>query len=143
MNLVDANVLLYAVNADAQHHEESRSWLDGALSGDATVGFSWIVLLAFLRLTTKRGLFPTPMTMPTALAQVTAWTTAPSAIIVDPTTRHLDILTRVLGDAHLSGNIANDAHLAALAIEHNATVITYDSDFGRFDAVRWSPPRPR
>ena len=58
MKLVDANVLLYAVNEDADHHEESRAWLDGALSGAETVAFSWIVLLASVRLATKVGLFP-------------------------------------------------------------------------------------
>ena len=35
VKLVDANVLLYAVNSDARHHDSARSWLDDALSGAA------------------------------------------------------------------------------------------------------------
>jgi predicted nucleic acid-binding protein len=38
------------------------------------------------------------------------------------------------------GNLGNDAHLAALALEHNATVVTYDRDFERYAGVRWRRP---
>jgi uncharacterized protein len=33
-----------------------------------------------------------------------------------------------------------DAHLAALAIEHNATLYSNDSDFGRFSGLKWVNP---
>ena len=56
MRLVDANVLLYAVNSDAQHHERSRMWLDAALSGGEAVGLARVPLLAFVRLITREGL---------------------------------------------------------------------------------------
>ena len=58
MKIVDANVLLYAVNSASEHHTSSRRWLDAALSGADTVGLDWVPLLAFVRLTTKVGLFP-------------------------------------------------------------------------------------
>jgi len=38
-------------------------------------------------------------------------------------------------------NLVTDDHLAALAVEHRGEVVTYDTDFGRFDGVRWSQPR--
>ena len=79
MKLVDANVLLYAVNSDAPHHEASRAWLDRSLSGDATVAFSWLALLAFVRLSTKPGLFPAPLTTDEAFDRVDAWLAAPAA----------------------------------------------------------------
>ncbi len=56
MNIVDANVLLYAVNSSAEHHEESLRWLDAQLNEGSTIGFSWLALLAFVRLSTKTGL---------------------------------------------------------------------------------------
>ena len=140
MKLVDANVLLYAVNRDAEHHETSRGWLDAALSGGATVAFSWIALLAFVRLSTKAGLFPSPLGVDEALARVHAWTSAGPAAIVEPTPDHATILQRLLADVGVGGNLVNDAHLAALALEHRCTIVSYDHDFSRFEGVTWERP---
>lgn len=141
MNLVDANVLLYAVNRDARHHDVSRSWLDGALSGEDVVAFAWVALLAFVRLSTKAGLFPSPLSVEGALDRVHAWTTAAPAVIVEPTPDHAQILRRLLGGVGVGGNLVNDAHLAALAVEHRCTVVSYDNDFARFEGVSWQQPR--
>ena len=140
MNVVDANVLLYAVNVDADHHDEARGWLDESLSGAATVGFSWIVLLAFLRLSTKVALFPHPLAPSDALDRVDAWVSAPTAVIVEPTSRHLSVVRALLADVGTGGNVVNDAHLAALSLEHRGGVVTYDHGFGRFPDVSWRPP---
>ena len=141
MNVVDANVLLYAVNSSASRHDEARSWLDRSLSGRATVGFSWIVLLAFLRLSTKTGLFPSPLPVDGALARVRAWLEQPPSVVLEPTPRHLHVLSGLLVDSGTGGNLTSDAHLAALALEHHGTVVTYDSDFGRFPGVKWQQPQ--
>jgi toxin-antitoxin system PIN domain toxin len=141
VNIVDANVLLYAVNTSADKHNESRSWLDGALSGASTVGFAWVALLAFLRLSTRVGLFPAPLTVNDASAQVREWTSQPTSVMLEPTPRHMEVLSGLLSGAGTGGNLVNDAHLAALAVEHRATVITYDNDFGRFPGVSWRTPR--
>jgi len=140
MRVVDANVLLYAVNEDALHHDSSRRWLDEALGGSDTVGLSWIVLLAFVRLSTKPGLFASPLEIDEALDQVQAWIAAPGAVVVGPGAAHADLLRRALADLGVGGNLANDAHLAALAIEHHADVVSYDNDFSRFAGVRWHTP---
>lgn len=140
MNLVDANVLLYAVNKADPKHDRSRRWLDGALGGRETVGFAWTVLLAFIRLSTKVGLFPRPLPVAEALARVREWTAQPPSVVAEPTPRHLDLLSGLLGEVGSGANLVNDAHLAALALEHNARIITYDTDFGRFSGVRWQPP---
>jgi len=140
MRIVDANVLLYAVNSASEHHDASRRWLDGALSGADIVGLAWVPLLAFARLTTKHGLFPTPLNPQDAMAQIRDWCAAPSAALVHPTARHADVLSDLLSGVGAGGNLVNDAHLAALAIEHRASVVSYDSDFGRFDGVRWHTP---
>lgn len=140
MRLVDANVLLYAVNSDAEHHHASRRWLDESLSGADAVGLSWVPLLAFVRLVTKHGLFPTPLTVDAAMDQVGDWCTAPGAQIVVPTPRHADVLSGLLSRVGSGGNLVNDAHLAALAVEHRARIVTYDNDFGRFDGIVWETP---
>lgn len=140
MKLVDANVLLYAVNEAGPKHGESREWLDSALNRQETIGFAWTVLLAFLRLSTKVGLFPEPLPVEAAVERVRAWTDQPPSVIVEPTPRHLEVFAGLLAAAGRGGNLVTDAHLGALALEHDATVVTHDSDFGRFPGVRWHGP---
>ncbi len=140
MKLVDANLLLYAVNSDAQHHERSRRWLDAALSGADTIGFAWIALLAFTRLVTKTSLFPNPLTIEQAMDQVDSWLGAGPAVVLEPTVDHASILRRLLAPLSTAGNLVNDAHLAALAVEHRCTIVSFDNDFGRFAGVRWELP---
>lgn len=140
MKLVDANVLLYAVNQDAPQHEESRAWLDDALSGADTIAFSWLPLLAFVRLSTKVGLFPRALTVRESMARVEAWLAAGPAVVVEPTPDHARILTNMLEQVGVGGNLVNDAHLAALAVEHRCELVSYDTDFGRFDGVTWLTP---
>ena len=140
MKLVDANVLLYAVNEDAEHHDASRTWLDESLSGGDTVAFSWIALLAFVRLTTKTGVFPNPLTVDEAMDRVDAWIGAPAAVVVEPSTEHPRILRALLGDLGVGGNLVNDAHLAALALAHRCPIVSWDNDFSRFSGVRWLTP---
>jgi toxin-antitoxin system PIN domain toxin len=137
---VDANVLIYAVNADSGHHAASRQWLDDALGGGDTVGFTWVVLLAFIRLSTKVGLFPQPRTPVDAVAQVREWLTAPGAQILQPGNDQTQSLGQMLGRVGTGGNLTNDAHLAAVAAAHRADVVSYDADFGRFDGIRWFRP---
>ncbi|MCB0976885.1 MAG: type II toxin-antitoxin system VapC family toxin [Acidimicrobiales bacterium] len=140
MKVVDANVLLYAVNEDEPHHEVSRGWLDSALSGRETVGFAWIALLAFVRLATKPGLFPRPLEAAQALDRVDAWLGASPAVLVEPGSNHPEILRRLLEEAGTAGNLTSDAHLAAIAVAHRAKVVTFDRDFERFPGVRWERP---
>lgn len=143
MKAVDANVLLYAVNEDAPHHRSANAWLDAALSGANTVGFTWIVVLAFTRLATKDGLFPSPLTIDEALDRVDAWLAQPAAVVLEPGPGHVAAVRRLLGPVGAGGNLVNDAHLAAIAVEHRATVVTYDHDFSRFPGVTWErPPEP-
>lgn len=140
MKLVDANVLLYAVNEDAPHHDAAHAWLDRALAGAETVGFAWVVLLAFLRLGTRPGLFPRPLPFDDAVGVVGFWLGQPTAVAVHPGERHLGLLGGLLATVGTAGNLVNDAHLAALAIEHRADIVSFDRDFERFDGVRVTPP---
>lgn len=142
MKLVDANVLLYAVNSDTVHHERARRWLDAALSGGDTVAFSWIALLAFLRLSTKVGLFPVPLSVDQSMDRVDAWLSAEPAVVVEPTIAHPRIVRDLLQGIGTGGNLVNDAHLAALAIEHRCGIVSFDNDFSRFSGVDWEPPPP-
>jgi uncharacterized protein len=140
VRIVDANVLLYAVNADALHHGAAKRWLDRALGGADSVGLSWIALLAFVRLSTKEGLFPSPLTLDDAMTQVEDWLAAPGGRVVAPGSSHAQVLRGALGDVGRGGNLVNDSHLVALAREHRAEIVSYDNDFSRFSGVRWRTP---
>jgi toxin-antitoxin system PIN domain toxin len=96
MKIIDANVLLYAKNADSLQHERCRSWLEGALNGNELVGFPWNVLLVFLRLSTKPQIFLSPLTPSGAVERVRLWLSAPTATIVTPGDRHLEVMESLL-----------------------------------------------
>ena len=140
MVIVDANVLLYAVDQASAHHERARSWLDDALAGNEAVGLAWIVLLAFIRIGTNPSILPTPMSADEATGQVEAWLSAPAAVIAQPTARHASVLRGLLRQTGTAGNLTTDAHLAALAVEHGADIVSYDRDFARFPGVRHRLP---
>lgn len=139
MKLVDANVLLYAVNTDSRHHTAARVWLDDALVGDETIGLPWLCLIAFTRLATHPSVFPAPLTTDAALDQVEAWLAAPAVVHCGPGVRHVALWRETLQQSG-GGNLVNDAHLAALAAEHKASVITFDTDFSRFTGLDWHTP---
>ena len=134
MKLVDANVLLYAVNADATNHDRARGWLDRALSGGDTVAFSWLALLAFVRLATKVDLFPSPLTVDEAMDRVDAWLAAAPAVVVEPTAHHARIVRDLLRAVGVGGNLVNDAHLAALAVGHRCGIMSFDTTSRAFPA---------
>jgi uncharacterized protein len=140
VKLVDANVLLYAVNTDARHHARSVRWLDSALSGSDTVAFAWVALLAFVRLSTKVDLFPAPLEVEQAMDRVDAWLSAAPSVVLEPTVDHPRIVRGLLRTLGSGGNLVNDAHLAALSIEHRCGIVSFDNDFSRFDGVTWQLP---
>ena len=138
--LVDANVLLYARDADSPFHERARRWLSEQLNGPARVGLPWAVVVAFVRISTHPRAFERPLTPPEAWAQTHDWLDAAPAWIPQPTPRHREVVSMLATRHDLRGNLVSDAHLAALAIEHGLTVCSADTDFARFPEVRWHNP---
>ncbi len=140
MKVVDANVLIYAVNEDSPHHRDSKRWLELALNGADTAGFTWNAMLAFLRLTTHPSVFPNPLSLDEATEQLRQWLSSPNAKILEPGSTHLATLATLLNEAGVGGNLTNDAHLAAIAVENRAALATFDNDFSRFPGVSWASP---
>jgi toxin-antitoxin system PIN domain toxin len=140
VKLVDANLLLYAVDESSPHHAAARAWLEERLSGSETFGLAWSVLLAFVRLTTNPRVFDSPLTLEESLDLVDSWLEQPNATVVSPTDRHSALLRELLTPLGTAGNLASDAHLAALSIEHGAELCSADRDYARFPRVRWVNP---
>jgi len=143
MILVDANLLLYAYHPRAEQHAASRAWLETALSGSALVRFAWLTLWAFLRISTNPRVFARPLSASEAETAVSSWLSQPAAAILDPGERHWDILRGLLREGQTVGPLVMDAALAALAIEHGATLHTTDRDFSRFPSLNWTNPLDR
>jgi toxin-antitoxin system PIN domain toxin len=140
MILPDANLLLYAYHPRAAQHEASKRWLEAALSGSELVRIAWPTLWAFLRIATSPKVFEQPLSITEATAAVSSWLGRPNTATLDPGERHWEILQRLLEQAQCSGPLASDAVLAALAIEHGATLYTTDRDFSRFPGLAWTNP---
>ena len=140
MRLIDTNLLIYAVNEDAPEHRVVRDWLDDALSGTDTVAFAWLALIGFVRISSHPRLSRNPLPADEAMDRVESWLAQPNARILDPLRRHATIMRELLSAKGVGGNLTNDVHLAALAIEHGAVLCSADNDFGRFAGLRWTNP---
>ena len=140
MKLLDVNLLIYVVDEDAREHETTLRWFEQALSGTETVAFAWFALLGFLRVTTRRQGARNPWPIESALEEIQRWLAQPVATVVHPTNRHAAVLRDLLAPLGAGGNLTSDAHLAALAIEHGATLCSHDNDFSRFAGLRWKDP---
>ena len=101
------------------------------------MGLAWLPLIGFVRLSTMARVMASPLSVADALADVQGWLNHPNARLLQPGERHMDILARLLLEAGTAGNLTSDAHIAALAIEHNAEVLTFDQDFARFTGLRY------
>lgn len=138
MLLPDVNVLLCAVNVAAPMHVTARRALEAAYASVGGVGLTWIALLGFVRIGTRSGVFARPLTIEAALQVLRTWLSHPAATVLHPGDRHLEILGRLLLGAGTAGNLSTDAHLAAIAIEHGATLLSFDRDFERFAGLQRS-----
>lgn len=138
--LIDANLLLYAIDDRSPFHDAAAEWLTGVLRGDRRVGLAWTTIGAFLRITTNPRIYEQPLDSENAVRFVTDWL-ACEPVWMPPaspvTFRHYRTLCE---RSPITGNLVPDAMLAALAIEHGLTVMTADTDFNRFAGVRFADP---
>lgn len=140
MRVVDVNVLLYAHRPEAPRHEDYRSWLSAATAGDEPLGVADIVLAGFVRVATHPRIFKEPTPATRALDFAAAVRSASAAIAITPTARTWPLVDELVRTADLRGNDVHDAYLAALAIEHGATLVSADRGFARFGTLRWRHP---
>ena len=140
MKLLDANLLLYAHDPRASQHDASRAWLESVLSGSEMVRFAWLTLWAFLRIATNPRVYERPLSGAEAETLVSSWLAQPVAGILEPGDRHWEILRTLTRSGQATGALMMDAAIAAIAIEHGATLCTTDRDFSRFPGLTWINP---
>ena len=138
--LVDANILLYAVDEQAAQHPRAKAWLEDALNGPYRIGLPWQSLTAFVRIATHPRALARPLTAAEAWDFVQDWLNAQVAWVPAAGPGHRHLLGQLIRDLDLRGNLVSDALLAALCVEHGLTIVSADSDFARFTGVRWLNP---
>lgn len=138
--LVDANLLLCAVDETSPFHHRARDWLTEQLGGARRVGLPWQSLAAFHRIATHPRASAHPLSAEEAWEHVADWLECEVAWTPEAGEGHAEILGGLITRHHVRGNLVPDAQLAALALEHGLTVCSADTDFARFDEVRWENP---
>ena len=141
--LVDANLLLYAVDAESQWHDAAAEWWEATLNDERRVGLPWQTIGAFLRISTHPRVTTRPLSPAEATGYVDAWLDAPPVWVPPTGERTASILTALMRAEGVTANLVTDAQLAALAIEHGLVVCSTDADFARFPDVRWENPLRR
>jgi toxin-antitoxin system PIN domain toxin len=140
MILADVNLLLYAHDTLSERHSAARAWWEAQLSGTETVCLCWPVIMAFIRIGTNSRLHSRAMTLEEAIDRIQNWLDQPCVKLVHPTEQHWTIFQQMLRSGAATGNLVTDAHLAALAIEHNCVLQSTDRDFARFRGLKWKNP---
>ena len=136
MTVIDANVLLYAYNADAPKHQAAMKWLSDLVESGETIALPWITLGAFVRIATNSRIWERPMSASRAFEIVNKWLELPDIILLTPGPRHLEVLQRLVLEHNCVGPLVTDAVLAAHSLEKGATLASTDHDFARFSGLR-------
>jgi uncharacterized protein len=144
VKIIDVNLLVHAVNQSAPEHGAVLAWLEGEINTGSSIGMPWVSLLGFIRLSINPKVVTKPLTVEQALNQVSEWLSLPNVSVIAPSSGHLSRLSSCCKSVRASHNLITDAHLAALALEHNATMVSCDTDFAKFPGLRWiNPLQPR
>ena len=136
MILGDSNLLLYAYDSRSKLHDKAKSWLEEAFSRPEPLCFAWLTLTAFIRIATHPRVFERPLSLAETVSIVSEWMKQSNFVILHPGERHWDIYRACMNEARAMGPLVMDSHLAALAIEHGATLHTNDKDFSRFKDLK-------
>jgi len=140
--LVDANLLIYAHVQSTPDHDAARRWFSEILTGVEPIGLPLQSILAFVRLTTNARIFENPMAPAVAIRVVRSWLERPQVSVPAPGDRHWAIFEEACVAGQARGARTTDAHLAALAIEHGASLATADRGFARFPGLKFTNPLP-
>jgi toxin-antitoxin system PIN domain toxin len=140
VTLVDANVLLYAYNADAPRQRAAANWLAKLLKTGETIALPWVTIWAFIRIGTNSRIWTNPLSSKEAFRIVGEWLGQPGVVALNTGPLHAEILERLVNSYGITGPLVTDAVLAALAMEHGAVLASTDQDFRRFPDLRWINP---
>jgi uncharacterized protein len=138
--LPDVNVLIYAFRADSEDHARYKSWLESSVNGASAYGITPQVLASLLRICTHPRIFKRPSRLEDAFEFCRILLEQPNATVIVPGERHWSIFHSLCQRSRATGNLAQDAWFAALAIESGCEWVTTDRDYARFEGLSWRTP---
>jgi toxin-antitoxin system PIN domain toxin len=138
--LADVNVLIYAFRKDSQDHETYKDWLESVVNGPSAYGVAPQVLASVVRVCTHPRIFARPSLQSDAFDFCRALLEQPNATVMTPGDRHWSIFEDLCRASKATGNLAQDAWFAALALEAGCEWITTDRDYARFPGLTWRAP---
>lgn len=138
MIIVDVNLLLYPHFQEFEQHQKAKQWLEEVLSGTEEVGLPWVVIWGFIRIATQHF---SPEVEASVIFRIARDVLShPLVTIPQPGRNHTMLLETMAIAGRTVGTRLTDSVLAALAIEHGATVASADKDFARFPGLKWINP---
>jgi uncharacterized protein len=138
--ILDANILLYAYDADSDKHARARAWVEEVFSDASPVGLPWQAVSAFMRIVTNPRLTGKRFTPVEVVEIVDQWVKQPNVRLLGPGDNHWSLLRQMIVDGQVRGPLISDAQLAAITIEYGGVLHTTDRDFSRFPGLRWKNP---
>jgi len=140
MHCVDVNVLVNAVVETSSHHLPARQTLDRLRRSPGGLGLFSTVVAGFLRVSTNRRVLREPLDLNSALAVIDTLTASPFVSIIHPGPGHWPTFRALVAQHRPRTHDITDTWLAAAAMEINATWVSFDRDFARFQELRWLDP---
>lgn len=140
MIIPDINLIVYAHDEAASAHPAAREWWEHIVTGAEPVGLPWVCVLGFVRLLCNPRVVRHPATAADLMARMERILALSAVRPAVPGARHAGIMQRLFDESGASGRLTTDIHLAALALEHGATLASTDMDFARFRELMWTNP---
>jgi uncharacterized protein len=129
---IDTNVLVYSEIVSSTHHRTARLLLTELAEGPVPWAIPWPCLYEFLRVVTHPRVFSPPVPLAIALHDLDQILASPTLVLLSETERHAEVMTTVVRESGVTGNLIHDAHIATLCIEHGVSeLLTGDRDFSR------------
>ena len=135
MILCDVNILINAFRSGAEDPPRYKAWLEAVLNGPAAYGVAPQVLATGVPICTHRRIFSPPSSLNDAFDFCRVILGQPNATVMVPIERHWSLFESLCRDCESTGNIAQDAWFAALAIEYGCEWDTTDRDYARFKGL--------